>query len=73
MPTYMVQLIKRGDPRFFEQTSDAPYDRHDYKVVSRDGKSVTVDSWESAHIIWWNTPTMFLSHIEVLNKSKGFQ
>ena len=30
----MTDLIDRDDPQFFEQTSDIPYDRHYYKVVT---------------------------------------
>jgi len=26
----MTELIKRSDPRFFEQTCNKPYDRHHY-------------------------------------------
>ena len=71
----MTQLIEKGDPRFFQVTSEEPYDRHNYRVVSIQGDSVDVSSWEDAAIIWWNKKA-FLSHIEVLDKpkpkSKGF-
>ena len=70
----MTQLIERGDPRFFTQTSDDQYDRHHYKVVSKTGESFVVDDYMLAQEIWWNRK-MFLSHIEVLDivKSKGFK
>tara|TARA_Y100000004_G_C8814446_1_gene369154 strand:+ start:81 stop:293 length:213 start_codon:yes stop_codon:yes gene_type:complete len=70
----MTQLIERGDPRFFTQTSDGQYDRHHYKVVSKTGESFVVDDYMLAQEIWWNRK-MFLSHIEVLDivKSKGFK
>ena len=31
---FMTDLINSDDPQFFEQTSDIPYDRHYYKVVT---------------------------------------
>ena len=58
-------LIKPSDPQYFTQTSDDPYDRHKYKVISKTGDEVTVDDWESAQLIWWNSMS-FLSHIEVI-------
>jgi len=69
----MTQLIQPTDPRYFTCTSDLPYNRHNYKVINNRGESVIVDSWERAAEIWWNTPPMFISHIEVLDcESKGF-
>ena len=73
----MVNLIERNDPQYFEQTSDEPYDRHRYKVVDVKGDFVIFDGWEEARHLWWNTPSQFLSHIEVLDKidkkAKGFK
>tara|TARA_Y100000361_G_C11006498_1_gene262091 strand:+ start:298 stop:498 length:201 start_codon:yes stop_codon:yes gene_type:complete len=64
----MTQLIKPDDPRYFQQTSDEPYDRHNYKVVLLNGQSVIVDAWDLAQAIWFQQPGQFLSHIEVLDK-----
>jgi len=64
----MSQLIKPDDPQYFQQTSDKPYDRHNYKVVLSNGKSVVVDAWDIAQSIWFQNPAQFLSHIEVLDK-----
>ena len=64
----MTQLIKPDDPRYFRQTSDEPYDRHNYKVVLINGQSVIVDAWDLAQAIWFQNPAQFLSHIEVLDK-----
>jgi|TARA_B100000035_G_scaffold254826_1_gene224421 hypothetical protein len=69
----MTKCIEPSDPRYFTVTSDEPYDRHDYKVIRKDGKTVVVNSWESAREIWWNTPSNTLSHIEILDKKKGFK
>ena len=72
-----MNLIKPTDPLYFTQTSEEPYNRHRYKVVDAKGDFVIVNGWEEAHQIWWNTPSQFLSHIEVLDqidkKAKGFK
>ena len=65
----MSQLIQPDDPQYFQQTSDKPYDRHNYKVVLSNGKSVVVDAWDIAQSIWFQNPAQFLSHIEVLDKN----
>ncbi len=60
----------------FKQTCDKPYNRHDYKVVFEDGKTVIFDNYEDAQLLWWNRSGNFLSHIEVLDKkqmSRGFK
>ena len=61
-----MKLIQSDDPQYFSQTSDRLYDRHHYKVVGKNGDSVVVDNWQTAHEIWWNRK-VFLSHIEVLD------
>lgn len=70
-----MKLIQPSDPQYFKQTSNKPYDRHDYKVIKSTGEYVVVESWEEAQSIWWNSPPHFLSHIEVLDKkeAKGFK
>ena len=69
----MTELIKRSDPRFFEQTCYKPYDRHDYKIVC-ETKSTVVESWEEVQEYWWNNmalnPDMI---VEVLDKKIGFK
>jgi len=62
-------------PKTFSQTSDKLYDRHDYKIVDSSGDFVIIDNWQDTQLLWWNTPSQFLSHIEVLDKKtpkKGF-
>ena len=60
-----------GLPAFFQQTSDEPYDRHDYKIVLKNGKSITFDDYEIVNAFWWNNNQMRnLDHIEVLDKPK---
>ena len=73
-----MELIKPEDPQYFEQSCSKEYDRHDYKVVGKNGDSVVVDDYMKAREIWWNRKN-FLSHIEVVDKkpvkekSKGFK
>ena len=64
----MTQLIQPDDPQYFQQTSDEPYDRHNYRVVLLNGQTVVVDAWDIAQSIWFQNPAQFLSHIEVLDK-----
>lgn len=70
----MTQLISANDPQFFKVSSEALYDRHDYKIVSKTGESIVVDNWETAQLTWIQK-SVFLSHIEVLDKRKvkGFK
>ena len=66
----MTQNIDPSDPRYFTQSSDGIYDRHQYKIVSNNGQSIVVDNWETVRSIWWDNK--FLSHVDVLDiKKKG--
>jgi len=66
----MTQNIDPSDPRYFTQSSDGIYDRHQYKIVSNNGQSIVVDNWETVRSIWWDSK--FLSHVDVLDiKKKG--
>jgi hypothetical protein len=62
----------------FTQTSDAPYDRHDYEIVLKNGKNLIFNNWEDAHRYWWEKRQIpdFLDLINVKDKkvvrSKGF-
>ena len=59
----------------FKQTSDEPYVRHDYKLVTEDGTEVIFDNYEDVQVYWFQRSGLYLSHIEVLDKkkSKGFK
>lgn len=62
----------------FTQTSDAPYDRHHYKIVFRGGEKVIYcESWEAANQIWFQWAGMrAIQSIEVCDikrhKPAGF-
>jgi hypothetical protein len=62
--------------KIFQQTSNEPYLRHDYKVVYDDGTYQVFDNYEDVQLLWWNRTGNFLSHIEVLDRkqeAKGFK
>ena len=73
----MTNLIEKTDSRYFSQTSDAPYDRHHYKIVCQN-KSFVVESWDEVQEYWWNNcrSLNFDAVVHVLDKpkkkSKGF-
>ena len=56
----------------FRQTSDVPYDRHNYEIVLKTGKTVFFDDWEDAQGYWFvhNQISDYLDFINVLDKSK---
>ena len=58
-----------GLPLFFTQTSDNPYDRHSYQVVSQTGESMVFDSWMDTQATWF-AKGVFLSHIVIIDKAK---
>ena len=71
----MTNLIEKTDSRYFSQTSDAPYDRHHYKIVCQD-KSFVVESWDEVQEYWWNRRGFSPPLIEVIDKpktKKGFK
>ena len=63
---------------FFEQTSNEPYVKHDYKLCYTTGKTEVYSDYEDLRQAWWNTPDILRSHCEVLDKKtkqktlKGF-
>ena len=63
-----MKLIDKKDSRYFSETSKDPYIRHRYKIVKSNGEFVIFDNWEETQMVWWNTPSQLLSHIEVLDE-----
>ena len=71
----MTNLIAKDDPRYFSQTSDAPYDRHHYRIICQDN-SFVVKSWDEVQEYWWNRRGFNSPVIEVIDKlksKKGFK
>ena len=75
----MTKLIEKNDPLYFGQTSNEPYDRHHYKIVSSSKTTFIVESWQEVQEWWWNncrSPWIEGTVIHVIDKpkkkSKGF-
>jgi len=73
----MTKLIRKEDPRYFSSTSKELYDRHLYKIVSKN-KELIVESWQEVQEYWWNNCHLpkFDAVVHVIDKpkkkSKGF-
>ena len=63
----MTQLIDRSDPRYFIQTSDAPYDRHHYRLNFSDGTHKIYDAWDLVQSEWFQRLPTSVLHIDVLD------
>jgi len=62
-------------PKWFEQTSDLPYDRHKYEVHTQSGSIHILENYMEVQALWFQQGR-FLSHVEVLdlkNNNKGFK
>ena len=74
----MTKLIGKDDPLYFGQTSNEPYDRHHYKIVSKHYATFIVESWDEVQEWWGNNcrlPT-FDAVVHVIDKpqpKKGFK
>jgi hypothetical protein len=71
----MVELISRNDPRYFEQSSYEPYDRHTYRIQYDGGQSITFDNYEVMRSYWFqnarNWQNCIVTVLDV-KKEKGF-
>jgi hypothetical protein len=56
-------------PEWFSQTSDVPYDRHEYRLIFSNNDSIIFQSYEQLMEKWFSTPSMFTSRVEVLDKT----
>jgi hypothetical protein len=56
----------------FRQTSDVPYDRHNYEIVLKTGKTVFFDDWDDAQGYWFVHQQIpdYLDYVNVLDKLK---
>ena len=60
-------------PKTFQFTSDKLYEKHDYKLVLVDGSSKVFDNYHDIWVFWSQIPLEYLSHVEVLDKKRGFK
>ena len=56
----------------FQQTSDSPYNRHNYELILKNGKTVFFDDWTDVQGYWFVHQQIpdYLDFINVLDKSK---
>jgi hypothetical protein len=54
--------------QWFEQTSNEPYNRHDYKLVYTNGETKVFEEHQDFMVAWFQYPKQLLSHGEVLDK-----
>ena len=59
-------------PEVFQQTSDTPYNRHNYELVLKSGKTVFFDDWTDVQGYWFVHQQIpdYLDYIKVLDKPK---
>jgi hypothetical protein len=57
-------------PEYFQQTSNEPYIRHDYKVHYTNKKPEIFDNYEDVQRTWFQTTNQFLDYVEVLDKKQ---
>jgi len=76
-----MNLIQPSDPLYFKQTSDEPYDRHQYRLDFEEDKSIIFDDYEQMRSFWfekirnWHECTVTILDKDVQKKSrntKGF-
>ena len=61
-------MVVKVLPDWFAQTSDEPYDRHQYEFVYSNGQYLIFDTWEDARSEWFNTPPQFKSRVNVIDR-----
>ena len=66
-------MVGKLDPeenvlQWFEQTSNEPYNRHDYKLVYTNGNTKVFEDHQEFMAAWFQYPKQLLSHGEVLDK-----
>jgi hypothetical protein len=54
----------------FSQTCDKPYDRHKYKLYLTNGTVEQYEYYDEVQAKWFQTPSQFLSHVEVIDRKK---
>ena len=60
----------KDDLRHFTCTSDKPYDQNKYKIILKNGKSVTVDDYNTMKNLWYQWRED-VSNVEVISDTKG--
>ena len=74
----MTELIAKEDPRYFSQTSDIPYDNHQYRIKFDTGKAILFPDWETMQHFWftnvaaWGNQRNAVVEVVDINKKQGF-
>ena len=69
----MNQCIDPSDPQYFTESCSKLYNRHKYKLCLTNGKFVVYDDYEALRLAWFQTDSIFLDSVEVLDINKGFK
>lgn len=67
------QNLSKRMTESFTHTSLEPYDRHQYKLVFQDGRTMIFDSYTEIQDIWYSAPPETLSHVEVIDRKNNVQ
>ena len=59
-------LIPPSDPRYFTETCPKSYDRHNYKLHLKSGKSIVVTDYEVLRAMWFQY-NAYAESVEVLD------
>ena len=57
------------DPEYFTTYSNKPYDRHQYKIVYKDGRKVVVDDYDQMKAIWFHSRDI-VETVEIIDPHK---
>ena len=64
----MTPTIKQSD--WFTSTSDKSYDRHKYRLVFKNKKSIVFDDYEVLRSSWFQySSSGTLDHVEILDRT----
>ena len=58
------------DGEVFESYCDKPYDRHNYKIILKNGKSIIYEDYEIMRYYWYQY-RKDITHVEVLDAPKS--
>ena len=66
----MTQLIQPSDPQYFTNTSTQSYDRHKYRLVFKNKKSIVFDDYEVLRSSWFQySSSGTLDHVQILDRT----
>ena len=65
-----MELISPDDPRFFTTYSEDLYDKHKYKLILKNGKSVKFECYDQLRHYWYLWKT-HVDRVEVIDDNSG--